>query len=120
MSQEQKNKRLKKILNDNGRDNPNVIISRDGSRTAIKTPTAGKKTHQVKRKRVETSRTPSRTPSTCNKSCKSAERIYLGSKRYLVNVALVYCHDMLDVVSCGRVLFNAEVSPVDVYIAGIL
>lgn len=59
ISQEQREKREHRFNNDKGRTQQNVVVSSNGLRTVIKTPSAGKKANQVKRKRAERSRTPS-------------------------------------------------------------
>ena len=59
MSQQCRDSREKKFLSDKGRSNPNLVVSTDGLRSVLKTPNAGKKPNQLKRKRAERSRTPS-------------------------------------------------------------
>ena len=59
ISQEQRDKRMKRFRSDKGKTDPNVVISTDGTRSCLYTPSAGKKKNQVKRKRSEKSRTPS-------------------------------------------------------------
>jgi hypothetical protein len=51
----------KKFRADKGKEHPNLDISRDGSRKVMRTPSAGIKPSQTKRKRSERSR--SRTPT---------------------------------------------------------
>ena len=58
ISQDQRDKRMKKFKTDKGKNSQNVIISSDGTRSVMKTPSAGKKKNQLKRKRSEKSRTP--------------------------------------------------------------
>lgn len=58
ISQEHRDKRTKKFLTDSGKNNQNTIVSSDGTRTVHRTPTAGRKPNQIKRKRAERSRTP--------------------------------------------------------------
>lgn len=57
ISQDQRDKRMKKFKTDKGKTNPNIISS-DGTRSIMKTPSAGKKKNQLKRKRSQRSRTP--------------------------------------------------------------
>ncbi|XP_060555812.1 uncharacterized protein LOC132716534 [Ruditapes philippinarum] len=59
MTGDQQNNRMKRFRNDKGRFHANEIRSSNGQRTVIKTPSAGKKPNQQKRKRAERSRTPS-------------------------------------------------------------
>lgn len=58
LTDEQQARRERRFMTDKGKSNPNLVISTDGTRTLLKTPTAGKKPHQVKRKRAERSVTP--------------------------------------------------------------
>ena len=59
MTEENRQKRTKRFLSDCGKANANTVVSTDGTRTAQRTPSAGRKPHQVKRKRAERSVTPS-------------------------------------------------------------
>ena len=59
MTEENRQKRTKRFLTDQGKANSNTVVSTDGTRTAQKTPSAGRKPQQVKRKRAERSVTPS-------------------------------------------------------------
>ena len=59
MTEENIQKRTKRFLSDCGKANANTVVSTDGTRTAQRTPSAGRKPHQVKRKRAERSVTPS-------------------------------------------------------------
>ncbi|XP_053375386.1 uncharacterized protein LOC128547267 isoform X2 [Mercenaria mercenaria] len=65
MTSEQQDRRVHKFLKDTGKSNPNIVISTDGRRTVLKTPSAGKKPNQVKRKRAERSRTPAKRKLVC-------------------------------------------------------
>ena len=58
LSEENREVREKKFQSDKGKTKANVIVSRDGQRTVVTTPSAGRKPHPVKRKRSERSRTP--------------------------------------------------------------
>ncbi|KAH3820324.1 hypothetical protein DPMN_122070 [Dreissena polymorpha] len=59
ISEEQRERKIKKFLCDYWKSHPNVVVSTDGLRALIKTPSVGKKPCQRKRKRAERSRTPS-------------------------------------------------------------
>ncbi|KAL3892167.1 hypothetical protein ACJMK2_004401 [Sinanodonta woodiana] len=63
MTEEQRDKKTKRFLTDCGKDHPNMMYSIDGRRTATRTPSAGRKPNQIRRKRAERSRTPSKTLS---------------------------------------------------------
>ena len=58
LSTEAQQKRIKRFLTDTGKSNSNTVVSADGTRTAQKTPSAGRKPGQRKRKCAERSRTP--------------------------------------------------------------
>ena len=58
LSTEAQQKRIKRFLTDTGKWNTNTVVSTDGTRTAQKTPSAGRKPGQRKRKCAERSRTP--------------------------------------------------------------
>ena len=58
LSEEVQHKRIKRFMTDMGKANSNIVVSTDGSRTAQKTPSAGRKPGQRKRKCAERSRTP--------------------------------------------------------------
>ena len=58
MSNEQHAKRVSRFRSDKGRSHVNEVTSTNGQRTVIRTPSAGKKPNQCKRKRAERSRTP--------------------------------------------------------------
>ena len=60
ISQNQRDQRLKRFHTDRGRANLLEVISSDGTRSCLSTPTAGKKDNQRKRKRAERSRTPAK------------------------------------------------------------
>lgn len=59
LSDDQRCRREQRFQSDKGRWQSNVVISTDGTRSLLTTPTAGRKPHQTKRKRAERSRTPS-------------------------------------------------------------
>lgn len=59
LSKDTKVSREKKFLSDKGKANPNLITSTDGLRSILKTPNAGRKPNQRKRKRADKTRTPS-------------------------------------------------------------
>jgi hypothetical protein len=59
MTQDSKENREKKFRQEKGKQNPNIIVSTNGLRTVLKTPSAGKKPYQRRRKRAEKSRTTS-------------------------------------------------------------
>ena len=58
LSVEAQQKRIKRFLTDTGKANSSIVVSTDGTRTAQKTPSAGRKPGQRKRKCAERSRTP--------------------------------------------------------------
>ena len=51
-------KKVKRFLTNDGKANSNTVVSIDGNRAVQRTPTAGKKTGQRKRKRAELSTIP--------------------------------------------------------------
>lgn len=58
MSEENRHKRMNRFLSDLGKESNLTVVSTDGSRTNQRTPSAGRKPQQFKRKRAERSRTP--------------------------------------------------------------
>ena len=58
LSVEAQQKRIKRFLTDTGKANSSIVVSTNGTRTAQKTPSAGRKPGQRKRKCAERSRTP--------------------------------------------------------------
>ena len=60
LQEEQRQRKNNKFLTDQGRDRPNEIIPTNGKRMVIKTPTAGRKPNQTKRKRAERTTTATR------------------------------------------------------------
>ena len=58
IAQEARRKKVKRFLTDDGKANSNTVVSNDGNRAVQRTPTAGKKTGQRKRKRAELSTIP--------------------------------------------------------------
>ena len=52
-------------IKDGGKRKPNIIVSVDGRRTAMKSASAGKKPNQMKRKRAERSNTPAKRKLMC-------------------------------------------------------
>ena len=58
LSTEAQEKRTKCFLTDTGKPTTNTAVSTDGTRTVQKTPSAGRKPGQFKRKCAERSRTP--------------------------------------------------------------
>jgi hypothetical protein len=61
LQEDQREKKTNRFLMDYGRSKPNEVTSADDTRTAIKTPSAGRKPNQRKRKCAERSRTPSKS-----------------------------------------------------------
>ena len=51
ISDEQRERRMKKVLFDKGRSNPNMIISTDGTRSCLYTPSAEKTTTKIQKKK---------------------------------------------------------------------
>lgn len=58
MSEEHRQKKVKRFLSDFGKTNNQTVVSTDGTRMTQRTPTAGRKPQQVKRKRAERYVTP--------------------------------------------------------------
>ena len=58
LSKECQQKRLKRFLTDMGKASSNTVVSTDVNRNVQKTPSAGRKPGQRKRKHAERSRTP--------------------------------------------------------------
>ena len=58
LSTEAQQKRIKRFLTNTGKSNTNTVVSTDGTRNAQKTPSAGRKRGQRKRKCAQRSRTP--------------------------------------------------------------
>jgi hypothetical protein len=65
MTQEQRDRRTNKFFKDKGKTKQDMVISTDGRRSVLKTPSAGKKPNQSKRKRPERSRTPAKRKIIC-------------------------------------------------------
>jgi len=58
LSEDTQAKKVKRFRTDKGRSHSNEVMSTNGQRSVIKTPTAGKKNNQLKRKRTERTMTP--------------------------------------------------------------
>ncbi|KAH3893581.1 hypothetical protein DPMN_017729 [Dreissena polymorpha] len=65
MLTEELRERNKQFLCDYGKSHPNVVVSTDGSRTLIKTPSAGKKTLPTKKKTSRAVKNAIRKKKTC-------------------------------------------------------
>ena len=83
LSTEAQQKRIKRFLADTGKSNTNTVVSTDGTRTAQKTPSAGRKPGQRKRKCSERSRTPVAKKKTANQCA----RWYLNKRGIDINVS---------------------------------
>ena len=57
LSENERSRRTKRFLSDSGKIHKNMFFSRDGKRTAVKTPSAGRKPKQVKGNRAQRTRT---------------------------------------------------------------
>ena len=58
LSEDERYRRTKRFLCDSEKINKNMVSSRDGKRSAIKNPSAGRKPNKVKGKRTQRTRTP--------------------------------------------------------------
>jgi hypothetical protein len=59
MTQDSRDTREKKLRHEKGKQNPNILVSTNGLKTVFKTPSAGKKSYQLRRKLAEKSQTTS-------------------------------------------------------------
>ena len=92
ISEDQRERRRTKFFSEKGRSNPNMIISTDGTRSYLYTPSTGKKKklHQGKRKRAEKS-TPSAKRALIKPLSLTMNSTFNYSKNAgLVNVAMCF------------------------------